>query len=104
MRLVTFHDKAGRRRIGALAADGRIADLNAAYRLYLHEKRKNSDLQIADALVPDDMRLLFEGGDHSLDAAREALYYVIAHSRDAGPDGEPVFFERQDIQIKAPII
>jgi len=29
---------------------------------------------------------------------------VIAHSRDAGPDGEPVFFERQDIQIKAPII
>ena len=34
MRLVTFHDKLERQRIGALAADGRIADLNAAYKVY----------------------------------------------------------------------
>jgi len=104
MKLVTFYNESGRHSIGALAADGRIADLNAAYKLYVREKAKNSDRRIADTIVPNDMRLLFEGGDRSLDAAREAFHYVSAHNCDEAVEGKPVFFERQNIRIKAPIV
>jgi 2-keto-4-pentenoate hydratase/2-oxohepta-3-ene-1,7-dioic acid hydratase in catechol pathway len=100
MRLVTFHDKQGRQHIGALAPDGRIADLNVAHQLFLREKRSD----VADARVPDDMRLLFEGGARSLDAARAALDYVTAQKPEAGVDSEPVFYRRGEVQIKAPII
>src|SRR5271167_4030536 len=103
MRLVTFHDKSGRQRIGAPATDDRIADLNAAYKLYLREKARDNDQRIADERVPCDMRRLFEGGDRSLDAARAALDYAIAQNPDTGADGEPVFLTRDEIQIKAPI-
>jgi 2-keto-4-pentenoate hydratase/2-oxohepta-3-ene-1,7-dioic acid hydratase in catechol pathway len=104
MRLVTFHDKYDRRHIGALAENGRIADLNAAYRLYLREKGKSSEQLAADERVPNDMRLLFEGGDRSLDAARAALDYAVRQNPDTGVEGEPVLFEREEIRIKAPII
>ena len=104
MRLVTFHDRTGCRRVGALAADGRVADLNAAYTLYLREKENNKDQRVADERVPNDMRLLFEGGDRSLDAARAALDYAITQNADAGVDGEPVFFKCEEVLFKAPII
>ena len=102
MRLVTFLDKSGAPRIGALAADGRVVGLNAAYKLYLREK--GGDRSAADALVPNDMRLLFEGGDRALDAARSALDYATAQNPDAGVEGETVFFDRKEVQIKAPIV
>ena len=79
MRLVTFHDKLGRQRIGALVAEGRIADLNAAYKLYVRDKGNDeAEDAVAYARVPTDMRRLFEGGDRSLDAARMALDYLIS--------------------------
>jgi len=102
MKLITFHDKSGRQRIGAWAPDGRIADLNAAYKHYVRER--GGDGSPADRLVPTDMRLLFEGGDRSLDAARAALDYANAQNPDAGEDGKPVFFARESVDIKAPII
>ncbi len=105
MRLVTFHDKLRRQHIGALTAKGRIADLNAAYKLYFREKENTgTDDQLAKGPVPDDMRLLFEGGDRSLDAARAALDYVTAQNHELGVDGEPIFYEGDEIRLKAPII
>jgi 2-keto-4-pentenoate hydratase/2-oxohepta-3-ene-1,7-dioic acid hydratase in catechol pathway len=104
MKLVTFHDKRDHQRIGATTADGRIANLNAAYRLYLRDKEKNGGRRQAEERVPNDMRLLFEGGERSLDAARSALDYVVAQNPEKGVDGEPVFFNREQIKIKAPII
>ncbi len=50
------------------------------------------------------MRGLFEGGDHSLDAARAALDYVTAQLPELGVNGEPIFYGRDEIRIKAPII
>jgi 2-keto-4-pentenoate hydratase/2-oxohepta-3-ene-1,7-dioic acid hydratase in catechol pathway len=105
MKLVTFHDNSGRQRIGAIAADDRIVDLNAAYRAYLRERENDPACRsIADARVPPDMRLLFEGGDRSLDSARAALDYAVSQKVDAGVDGEPVFYRRADVRIKAPIL
>ncbi len=103
MRLVTFLDKSGNQHIGALAADDRIADLNAAYKLYLREKNSGYE-SVANIRVPSDMRSLFEGGDRSLDAARAALDYLKAEQPPIGVDGEPVTYSRDESRIKAPII
>ena len=105
MRLITFLDKSARRRIGALTPDGGIADLNAAYKLNLRESQNDASYsQPADIRVPPDMRLLFEGGERSLDAARAALDYVGSQKPESGANGEPIFYAREEIQVKAPII
>jgi len=103
MRLITFLDQYGRQQIGALAADGSIVSLKAAYRVFLRDKGRGNP-RAADTFVPDDMRLLFEGGDRALDAARCALEFASAQKPDAGIEGEPICFDRQQIQIKAPIV
>jgi 2-keto-4-pentenoate hydratase/2-oxohepta-3-ene-1,7-dioic acid hydratase in catechol pathway len=105
MRLVTFLTKSAEQRIGALGPDGRIVDLNAAYKLLLRDKAGGgADQRTVETHVPADMRLLFEGGDRSLDAARAALDYVTVLKPDAGVDHEPIFYQRADVRIKAPII
>jgi 2-keto-4-pentenoate hydratase/2-oxohepta-3-ene-1,7-dioic acid hydratase in catechol pathway len=103
MRLVTFLDKSGGQRVGAMAADGRIVGLHAAYKLYVRQEGAH-DQREADARIPNDMRLLFEGGDRALDAARAALEYATSQNPDAGIDGEAIFFDRKEIRIKVPII
>ncbi len=100
MRLVTFLDKAARPHIGALTHDRRIADLSAAHTLVLRDRKTDA----AAAAVPADMRALFEGGDRSLDAARAGLDYVETQRPDMGANGEPVFYRREEVQLKAPII
>ena len=100
MRLVTFLDISARQHVGAIANDGRIVDLSAAYNLH----RRESKNVAAAASISSDMRALFEGGDRSLDAARSALAYVEQQRPDAGADGEPVLYRREDVQLKAPII
>ena len=106
MRLVTFENSAGQSRIGAVARDGRIVDLNSACALQLRDDRhEGAYARLADALVPPNMRALFEGGDTSLDAARTALEYASSHKSSlSGVFGEPVFYELADVKLKAPII
>jgi 2-keto-4-pentenoate hydratase/2-oxohepta-3-ene-1,7-dioic acid hydratase in catechol pathway len=106
MKLVTFHSEERADRIGAVAEDGRVVDLNAAYALYLRDvQREGAFYALADARVPAEMRRLFENGDRGLDAARTALAYALQEGHDArGPMGEPLFFGRDQIRIKAPIV
>ena len=88
-----------------MARDGRIVDLNAAYRLFLRDKQNDAAWQrIADTRVPHDMRLLFEGGDRSLEAAQAAFDYVTDQQADAGADGEAIFYSHEQVRIQAPII
>ena len=105
MRLVTFHHSGRGDRLGAMAADGSIVDLNAAYALYLRNvEREGAFYALADARVPADMRGLFENGDRGLDAARTALEYAVKEGSDArGPGGEAILFGRNEVRIKAPI-
>jgi hypothetical protein len=70
MRLVSFENSVGQRRIGAVTPDGRIVDLNSACVLYLRDvEGAEACARLSDAIVPADMRGLFEGGDTSLEAA-----------------------------------
>ena len=109
MKLVTFEAEARQSRIGALLGNDRIVDLHAAARLYLRDIEGEPIFdRLAEALVPPNMRALFEGGDTSLDAARKALEYV-AHldaddSTPRGPGGELLMYEAADIQLRAPIV
>ena len=123
MKLVTFENTARQSRIGALlgndndndndskVAGGRIVDLHSACALYLRDVENEAIFdRIADALVPSNMQALFQGGDTSLEAARNALDYVshlIAESSNgkvAGSSGEPAVYALGDVRLKAPII
>lgn len=111
MRLVTFEDGVRRCRVGALAPDGRIVDLNSACAVYLRDvEDENAFYRLADALVPPNMRDLFAGGDTSLEAARKALQCVLENEKDnqkdstTGPRGEPIFYSPDEIALQAPIV
>ena len=106
MKLVTFHGASREKRIGALAAEGWIIDLNAAYASYLRNvEREGAFYALADARVPSDMRGLFENGDRGLDAAQTALEYATRGGPETnGVSGEPIFFRRESVSVKAPIV
>jgi 2-keto-4-pentenoate hydratase/2-oxohepta-3-ene-1,7-dioic acid hydratase in catechol pathway len=105
MRLVTFQDAARRLRVGAIAQDGRIVDLNSACALYLRDvEREQAHHRLADALVPANMLALFEGGDTSLEAARKALEHAEKSGETTGPDGETLVYPAGEVNLKAPII
>jgi len=105
MRLVTFEIGPRQERIGAVGPDGRIVDLNLAFAAYAREvEAESAPYRMADARVPADMRGLFEGGDRSLDAARQALGYAVKHAgRIAGPSGEKILHQPSEVKIRAPI-
>ncbi len=106
MRLVTFEDSAKQQRVGAVTDDGRIVDLNLAAALYLRDvESEGAFYRLADALVPANMRALFEGGDTSLQTAHKALDYALHHEEGTvGPRGETIFHAAEDVKLKAPII
>jgi 2-keto-4-pentenoate hydratase/2-oxohepta-3-ene-1,7-dioic acid hydratase in catechol pathway len=106
MRLVTFVNQAGQSRIGARTPAGGIVDLNAACAVYLRDvEHESAFCRLADALVPPNMRALFEGGDTSLEAARKAFDHVLAIDADArGVRSEPLTYADSQVALKAPII
>jgi 2-keto-4-pentenoate hydratase/2-oxohepta-3-ene-1,7-dioic acid hydratase in catechol pathway len=105
MKLVSFHSQSRQDRIGAVTPAG-IVDLNAAYALYLRNvKREGAFYPLADARVPANMRGFFENGDRGLDAARTAVEYALKEGPPlSGASGEPIFFQRDAVRIKAPIL
>src|SRR5437867_3450559 len=106
MRLVTFETPAKQSRIGAMTTDDRVVDLHSACALYLRDVENESAFyRLAEALVPPEMRALFEGGDTSLEAAHKAFDYVLQQDFGApGPGGETIFYAADEITLKAPII
>jgi 2-keto-4-pentenoate hydratase/2-oxohepta-3-ene-1,7-dioic acid hydratase in catechol pathway len=105
MRLITFLNSARQSRIGAMTPDGRIIDLNSACALYLRDvENENAYSRLADALVPPNMRGLFEGGDTSLEAARKAFDHAVEQDSPLGANSEQIFFSPDEITLKAPIL
>jgi 2-keto-4-pentenoate hydratase/2-oxohepta-3-ene-1,7-dioic acid hydratase in catechol pathway len=106
MRLVTFENEFRQSRVGAVASDDTIIDLNAACAQYLRDVENEAACErLALALVPPRMRALFEGGETSLEAARKAFDYATQLDREIrGAKGEPIFYSRELVRLKAPII
>ena len=105
MRLVSFQPQAGLVRVGGVTDDGAVVDLNTACALWLRDvKGESAFYQLADALVPLDMRRLFEGGDRSLEAAAEAFAHASARGPQArGPSGELLRYALDRVKLRAPI-
>ena len=105
MRLVTFLNASREPRVGAVHTENRIIDLNTACALYLRDvEHEEAFYRLADALVPSDMRALFAGGDTSLEAAHKAFAHALGKAGESGPRGEPMLYELEQVQLKAPII
>jgi 2-keto-4-pentenoate hydratase/2-oxohepta-3-ene-1,7-dioic acid hydratase in catechol pathway len=105
MRLVTFEDPARRFRTGAVTSAGRIIDLNSAFALYLRDVENESAFhRLADAIVPSNMRALFEGGDTSLEAAHKAFAHAQQAGDALGPSGEVISYAPEYVTLRAPII
>jgi 2-keto-4-pentenoate hydratase/2-oxohepta-3-ene-1,7-dioic acid hydratase in catechol pathway len=106
MRLVTFENACKQSRVGAITSDNTILDLNAACTQYLRDVESEAACErLALALVPPNMRALFEGGETSLEAARKAFDYAIELGKEtAGPKGEPMFYPIEQVRLKAPIV
>lgn len=106
MRLVTFEPLPGWSRVGALTVGTfMIVDLNVAFALYSKLVRKEEAYQrCADARVPSEMRRLFEGGDHSLRAAAQALEFALEQGPNGvGPNGERMFYDAKEVKLRTPI-
>lgn len=108
MRLVSFEIATPLGRVirtGAVDVDGRLVDLNAAWRARLVARdglSADAANRIAAAVVPTDMRAFIENGDHALNAARLALEWVSAEG-GVGPDGATLVNARKDVRLLAPI-
>lgn len=110
MRLIQFITESSwgrRKRVGLLIAD-RIVDLNYAYVSYLvQETQETKPYEIADVRISDDMLSFLEGGDYSLQAARETENYFENLIKQGeilrGPKDEKVIFEQTEATIIEPI-
>jgi len=106
MKLVTYEATPNEKRTGARLGENRIVDLNYAYARYCRdETNEQAHYRTANHRVPTNMRQLFDGGDRSLDAARQALEFV-GSSGDGlhGPNGEQLVYRLDEVSLRAPII
>ncbi len=95
----------GEWKLGAVEG-GRVADLERAYALYLHEVRGDAQaLDVARVRIPRDLLTFLRGGERSMEAARQGLEHV------SGKEGEGVMGLRNgaiwrslaDIRLLAPL-
>lgn len=92
-------------RLGALAGDATVVDLNAATARWLSARGHGRPQRVADALVPPDMRAFLEGETAAMEAAREALAALIpsADPDPRGPRGERLIHALSDVRLLAPL-
>lgn len=109
MKLVTFEVSTPLgpfQRLGALVQDG-VVDLNAAYACYLIGKGNPTYAnRLAGIVLPPDMLGFLRLGNDAMEAARVALGCVSQQMTDAslaGPRGERVFYNMDEIRLRAPV-
>src|SRR5215470_13119773 len=100
MKIVVF---GALKRTGVLS-EGSVVDLSAAYAKYLQERTDEPNpLEMADVVVPSDLARLIEGGPRALDAAQQALDYLLGQAQDKfGLRGEALVHPAADVRLHAP--
>ena len=80
------------KRTGALRGES-VVDLSRAYAKYLQEGTvEPNPLEMADVVVPSDLVRLIEGGPRALEAAQQALDYLLArHTTTSGQEVRGLF-------------
>lgn len=95
MRLVTFTHKE-KTRIGALEGE-KVIDLHASFLKLLESKNEVRANQIAEAYIPADMVGFLEGGNKSLEYAKEAVEYALHNEH------EELVFSADTVKMEAPV-
>ncbi|MBO8163496.1 MAG: fumarylacetoacetate hydrolase family protein [Brevibacillus sp.] len=99
MKLVSFRYE-GNTRIGCIM-DDKIIDLNYAYRTMLESEGSLRAQQIAEAFIPANMVEFLQGGEQSLQLAKQAVEYV---NQSAKAFTYKVIHQVSDVKIEAPVL
>ncbi len=106
MKLVSFcvRNTTGREtRVGALVED-EVIDLQAAYAARLKsEGATERYMEIARALLPEDMVDFFYGGKLSMQAAEQAIDFAQNQVKTTSPDGADIVYEMDSVTLLAPV-
>jgi acylpyruvate hydrolase len=112
MKLLTYTPKQGKEknlRIGLLHGENSVIDLQSAAILYLREVQREKDPgRIASEIIPHDMVAFLSRGPEAFDLASRTAVFMAgfsSHPKDhlKDPDGRPVLFGLQEVEIKAPV-
>lgn len=100
MRLITFKDQLGTH-VGVLEENDIVINLPKAYLLLLQEQGECRAQEIADAYIPNNMVSFLEGGNKSLELAKETIEYALKHKSTLLESG--VVQYRDNIRLEAPV-
>jgi 2-keto-4-pentenoate hydratase/2-oxohepta-3-ene-1,7-dioic acid hydratase in catechol pathway len=94
-------------RLGALAGDGAIVDLHAAFAAYLAQDGEPEPGRLASALLPPEIVAFLTLGRTARDAAARAMDWVAGARRAGadvrGPGGEQVVYDPAVVRLCAPV-
>lgn len=96
MKLVTF-TQAGKSRIGALE-NNKVIDLNEAFIAQLKSEGSYRAEKIATAYIPTDMAGFLQGGEKSLELAKESVQFALHNESDV-----PLVFNVDEVKLEAPV-
>ncbi len=97
MKLITFTEN-GYTRIGALEGE-QVIDLHAAFIVKLQSQGKIRAKQIAKAYIPPEMTSFLQGGEESMDYAKQSVDYALNNESEV-----PLIFNRSQVKIEAPVL
>lgn len=101
LKLVTYTFE-GEMRIGALLDDNKVVDLNRAYQALLQQQGDPRPEAMAAAIVPSNMLEFLQGGERSLEAAREAIAFVQKEPASK-LKAEGILRDLTSVKLEAPI-
>ncbi|MDQ0253309.1 2-keto-4-pentenoate hydratase/2-oxohepta-3-ene-1,7-dioic acid hydratase in catechol pathway/uncharacterized damage-inducible protein DinB [Evansella vedderi] len=97
MKLITF-DPGNGLKVGALIENDMVVDLQTAYKEKLAAEGEVRALTVAKTFIPNKTNEFLQGGDSSLDAAKEAISFVKGRL-----DTSSAVYEKGSVKIGAPV-
>lgn len=103
LQLVTFVHN-GQSRVG-VHAQGRIVDVRAALAARFAQGGEGRPRELAEALIPSDMRSFIERGEPALAQTRSAVEFALAQGDiRQTPDMERLVYNLEEVAVHAPIL
>ncbi|RSL31907.1 FAA hydrolase family protein [Salibacterium salarium] len=98
MKLIVFSVK-GESKIGVVEND-RVFDIHAGYKAYLESQGVTRVEERANALVPNDMNGLLEGGSETLELTQKTVKFI----KEAGKkSNRELIYKQNEVTLEAPV-
>ncbi|WP_138415968.1 fumarylacetoacetate hydrolase family protein [Aquibacillus sediminis] len=99
MKIITFTVN-GHSRIGGIANDNKVVDLNYAYQAQLQNEGKYRYQQIAEAFVPSQMEAFLQGGKESVEIAKGAVDFAL---ENPNAFKHKLVYNKDEVKVEAPV-